>query len=266
MRIHSIAVLAFILLHFLSDGQPVYKTPKAKLWADSVLKSMSYEEKIGQLFMVDAYSNRDSVHVNFIQNLIDHYYIGGLIFFQGGPLREALLTNEYQKRSKIPLMIGIDAEWGLSMRLESTMRFPRQMTLGATGNDSTAYWMGAEIARECKRIGIHINFAPDVDINNNPANPVINSRSFGEDKYQVARLGIMYMNGLQNNGVLACAKHFPGHGNADSDSHLSLPVISQDSAEIDRVELFPFKALINEHSSGNLEQLFLKLTGKKLRD
>ncbi len=240
-------VFGFLLCQLTTEAQPVFKTPAARLWADSVLKTMTYEEKIGQLFMVDAYSNRDSAHVNFILNLIEKYHIGGLIFFQGGPVRQSLLTNQYQQCAKIPLMIGIDGEWGLSMRLDSTIRFPRQMTLGATGNDSAAYWMGNEIGRECKRIGIHINFAPVVDINNNPLNPVINSRSFGEDKQQVARMGLMYMNGMQSEHVLACAKHFPGHGNADSDSHFTLPVITQNSAEIDSVELYPFKALINQH-------------------
>lgn len=247
MRVRILVILIFLLINSAGKAQPVYKTPSAEVWADSVLKTMNYYEKIGQLFMVDAYSNRDSTQTNLILNLIEKYHIGGLIFFQGGPIREALLTNEYQQCSKIPLLIGMDAEWGISMRLDSTIRFPRQMTLGAASNDSLVYKMGLEIGRECNRIGIHINFAPDVDINNNPLNPVINSRSFGEDKREVTSMGLMYMKGMQDKNVLACAKHFPGHGNADSDSHFGLPIINQDSAEIDSVELYPFKALINEH-------------------
>ncbi len=245
MRLRFICLLAFLCITLGVKAQPIYESPASKAWADSVLSKMSYDEKIGQLFMVDAFSNKDSAHVSFIRNLIEQYHIGGLIFFQGGPIREALLTNYYQQISKLPLLIGMDAEWGISMRLDSTIRFPRQMTLGATRNDSTAYWMGEEIGRQCKRMGIHVNFAPDVDINNNPLNPVINSRSFGENKKLVARMGLMCMQGMQDNGILACAKHFPGHGNTATDSHFGLPVINQNAEEMDSVELYPFRALIN---------------------
>lgn len=244
-------VILLISLVFAGNAEaqikkPVFINDASRQWADSVFNTLSYEQKIGQLFMVDAYSNRDSVHVAFIENLIKEYYIGGIIFFQGGPVRQAHLTNRYQSLSKIPLMIGIDGEWGLSMRLDSTIRFPRQMTLGAAGNDSLIYKMGLAIGRECKRMGIHINFAPVADINNNPLNPVINSRSFGEVKEKVTSAALMYMNGLQDQGVMACGKHFPGHGNTDTDSHFSLPVINQNAAEMDTMELFPFRRLINE--------------------
>lgn len=242
--------LFFVLIYTASPAQrrfsPAYESPAATKWADSVLHSMSYYEKLGQLFMVATWSNKDSVHINYITGLIDSLKIGGVIFFQGGPVRQANLTNYYQSRSRIPLMVGIDGEWGLSMRLDSTIRFPRQMTLGAGNSDSLVLQMGREIGRQCKRMGIHINFAPDVDINNNPKNPVINSRSFGEDRFAVARLGKLYMKGMQDEGVMACAKHFPGHGNADTDSHFALPLINQPAEAIDTIELYPFKELISE--------------------
>ncbi len=226
-----------------SDKAPFY-SPEAEHWADSVLTSLNPSERIAQLIMVAAWSNKDSTHIKEITKLIQDYGIGGLIFFQGGPIRQAMLTNAYQAMSKVPLMIGIDGEWGLSMRLDSTVRFPRQMTLSANPDDSLIYQMGLEISRECRRIGIHINFAPDADINDNPKNPVIGSRSFGDDRIEVSKRSMLYMNGLQDNHVLANGKHFPGHGNAESDSHLTLPLISQTRSELDSVELYPFRKLI----------------------
>jgi len=242
-----------VLLSGLSIADPTEKLVRpsdppflgqGKLWVDSVMKSMNADQRIGQLFMVAAYSNKGKAHQDAIAKLIQKHHIGGLIFMQGGPLRQANLTNYYQKISKTPLLIAIDGEWGLSMRLDSTMTFPRQMTLGAIRNDSLIYEMGAEIARQCKRLGIHVNFAPVVDVNNNPANPVINSRSFGENKFNVARKGIAYTKGLQDSRVLASAKHFPGHGDTDTDSHKALPLISHDRSRLDTLELFPFRELI----------------------
>jgi beta-N-acetylhexosaminidase len=215
-----------------------------KHWADSVFASLTPEERIAQLFMVAAYSNKDKTHIKEIRKLVDKYKIGGLIFFQGGPIRQAKLTNAYQFSSKVPLFVAIDAEWGLAMRLDSTVKFPRQMTLGAIQNDSLIYEMGAEIARECKRLGMQINFAPVVDINNNPLNPVISNRSFGENKFNVTRKALMYMQGMQDNGVLANAKHFPGHGDTDSDSHKTLPTVKSSRERLDTLELYPFKELI----------------------
>ncbi|MFN8153325.1 MAG: glycoside hydrolase family 3 N-terminal domain-containing protein [Bacteroidia bacterium] len=225
---------------------PVYRQPATISWADSVLSQMDYWDKIGQLFMVDAFSNKDSAHIRQITTLIDSFHIGGLIFFQGGPLRQAVLNNYYQSRSKYPLLIGFDGEWGLQMRLDSTIRFPRQMTLGAGAGEEQVYAMGREIGRQMHRMGVHVNFAPDIDINNNPGNPIINSRSFGENRNKVAVLGAAYMKGMQEQKVLACGKHFPGHGDTDTDSHLSLPVIHADFARIDSLELFPFKELIKQ--------------------
>jgi beta-N-acetylhexosaminidase len=226
--------------------EPPFYRADADHWADSLMKTMTPLQRIGQLFMVAAYSNKDAKHVKEISTLITQYKIGGLIFMQGGPVRQANLTNKYQKLSKTPLLIAMDAEWGLSMRLDSTPVFPRQMTLGAIRNDSLIYTMGREIARECKRIGVHVSFSPVADVNNNAANPVIGMRSFGENKYSVADKGIAYMQGLQDGGVLACGKHFPGHGDTDSDSHKTLPIIKHDTLRLDSLELYPFKRMIHE--------------------
>lgn len=218
-----------------------YKSP----WIDSVFNSLSLDEKIGQLIMVAAYSNMSIEHQKTIENIIKKYKPGGIIFFQGGPIRQAQLTNIYQDLSKTPLLIAMDAEWGLSMRLDSTPAFPRQMMMGAIQNDKILFDFGQEVGRQCNRLGVHLNFAPVIDINNNPANPVINSRSFGEERINVSRKGFAYMFGMQDKKVIATAKHFPGHGDTESDSHKTLPVISHSYQRLDSIELFPFKYLID---------------------
>ncbi len=215
-------------------------------WADSVFAQLSLDEKIGQLFNIAAYSNKDDKHIKELEDLIQNYHIGGLTFFQGGPIRQAQLTNRYQALSKLPLMIAIDGEWGLSMRLDSTMKYPWQMTLGAIQDDELLYKMGLDVAAQFRRIGVHVNFAPVIDVNNNPKNPVIFARSFGEDKENVARKGIAYMKGMQDGKLLACAKHFPGHGDTDTDSHITLPIVNQSPGRIDSIELYPFKQLIGQ--------------------
>lgn len=247
MRI-ALRTLFFFFLSafaFSAKAQPIFDKSETP-WADSLLATLSVEEKIGQLFMVAAYSNRDATHEKELLELVERYKIGGLIFFQGGPVREAKMYNRLQSAAEIPLLIGMDAEWGLGMRLDSTMSFPRQMTLGAIQNDSLIYAMGKEIARQSRRIGIHVNFAPVVDVNNNPNNPVINNRSFGEDKENVERKGLAYMHGMQENGVLANAKHFPGHGDTDTDSHYNLPVIKHDLNRLRSVELYPYSKMFKE--------------------
>lgn len=215
-------------------------------WADSVLNTLSLDEKIAQLLMVAAYSNQGETHTKKIERLISDHKIGGLIFMQGGPLRQAKLINQYQQLSKVPLMVSIDGEWGLAMRLDSTIKYPWQMTLGAIQNENLIYKMGVDIGEQCKRLGIHVNFAPVVDINVNPKNPIINARSFGENKVNVANKGIAYMKGMQSVNVMANAKHFPGHGDTDKDSHKSLPIIKHTRARMDSIELYPFKQMINE--------------------
>lgn len=238
-------------------AQIPFFNPASGQWADSVLKTMTLEERIGQLFM--AYSRSDKeAKPDSLAAIIRQYHIGGIMFLRGSPLRQAELTNFFQDNAKHKMLIAIDAEWGLQMRLDSAQRFPRQMTLGALPYDSSVYFMASEIARQCKRMGIHINFAPVIDINNNALNPVINSRSFGESKEQVTRLGLQYMHGLQHNGVLACGKHFPGHGNTDTDSHYALPVINQSRTEMDTMELYPFRELFrNGLGSAMVAHLFI---------
>jgi beta-glucosidase-like glycosyl hydrolase/CubicO group peptidase (beta-lactamase class C family) len=214
-------------------------------WVDSVYNTLTLEERIGQLFMVAAYSGGKSYNQSAITELINKHQIGGLIFMQGDPVSQANQTNIYQQLAQVPLLIGMDAEWGLGMRLTGVTDFPRSMMLGATRDSMLVYRLGVAVADQCRRLGVHIDFAPVVDVNNNPNNPIINARSYGEDKRLVARLGIAYMNGLQQNGVIACAKHFPGHGDTEVDSHKDLPVINKSLKQLDTLELYPFKRLIN---------------------
>ncbi len=239
-------LFAAVCMAFVVVPQDPDFTKVQNKWVDSVFNSLSQQQRIAQLFMVAAYSNKDLKHVKEIKALITDYNIGGLIWMQGGPIRQGKLANYYQSISKTPLLFSIDGEWGLSMRLDSTARYPKQMTLGAIQNDSLIYLMGRQIAKECKRIGLHVNFAPDADINNNPLNPVIGMRSFGENKYKVAEKSYMYMKGMQDEFVLATGKHFPGHGDTDSDSHKTLPQINHSAERLDSLELYPFKYLIEK--------------------
>lgn len=225
------------------EGAPSSKQNK---WVDSVFNSLSTDQRLGQLFMVAAFSNKDERHYALIEDQVRNYNLGGLIFFQGGPVRQAHLTNRYQKAAAVPLFIAMDAEWGLGMRLDSVQSYPRQIALGAIEDNQQIYRMGAEIARQCLRLGVHINFAPVVDVNVNPKNPVIGFRSFGENKYKVSEKGLAYMKGLQEHGVMANAKHFPGHGDTDSDSHYGLPIIKHSKMRMDSIELYPFKQLIEK--------------------
>ncbi|HSI71500.1 MAG TPA: glycoside hydrolase family 3 N-terminal domain-containing protein [Gillisia sp.] len=219
-------------------------------WVDSIMETLSPDERIAQLIMVAAYSNRGDEHRQEILKLIKEQKIGGLIFFQGGPVRQVRLMNEYQAASKVPLLGAIDAEWGLGMRLDTTISYPFQMTLGAIQDESLIYDMGAEVARQIKRTGLHLNFAPVLDVNNNPNNPVINYRSFGEDKYNVTSKSIAYMRGMQDNSLLTTAKHFPGHGDTDTDSHYALPQINHDRARLDSLELYPFREVVKAGIGG----------------
>jgi len=214
-------------------------------WVDSVLKSLTLEEKIAQLIMYPVYTKNGEEELSKIDKLINDYGIGGLIYMQGGPARQVNAHNRFMAKSKVPLLTSIDGEWGVKMRLDSVIQFPRQMLLGAIQDESLVYDMGVEIARQCSLTGVHVNFAPVVDLNVNPNNPVINSRSFGEVKEHVTKLSYSYMKGMQDNKVLACAKHFPGHGDTDVDSHLGLPVIKHSKERLNEVELYPFKALID---------------------
>lgn len=219
-------------------------------WVDSIMQKLTPNERIAQLIMVAAYSNRGEEHKQEILKLINEQHIGGLIFFQGDPKSQVELMNEYQQASKVPLLGAIDAEWGLGMRLDNTISFPYQMALGAIQDDQLIYQMGQEVARQIKRTGLNMNFAPVVDVNNNPNNPVINYRSFGENREKVAQKGIQYMKGMQDANLLTTAKHFPGHGDTDTDSHLALPQINHSFERLDSLEMYPFKQLINAGIGG----------------
>ena len=214
-------------------------------WVDSVFNSLTPEQRIAQLMVIRAHSNLGADHVSKVTKEIQQYNVGALCFFQGGPVRQANLTNFYQGIARTPLMITIDGEWGVGMRLDSVIKYPYQLTLGAMDNQRLVYEMGLAVGEQCKRLGIHVNYAPVVDINNNPDNPVIGYRSFGEDREKVIKFGIAYMKGMQDAGIMACAKHFPGHGDVAVDSHLDLPVINKSRSELDSNEIKPFRELIN---------------------
>lgn len=245
-----LAIVTVFNVPFQKDPQTKQKEKEMisnalqQIWVDSLYQSMTPKEKIGQLMMVRGYSNKGPEHTKELLKHVEQHHIGGVIFFQGEPIVQAKVTNELQDSAKIPLMVAMDAEWGLGMRLkEHTISFPKQLTLGAIKNNKLIYDMGKEVARQCRRLGVHVNFAPVVDINNNPDNPVINTRSFGEDRYNVTAKSYMYARGMQDHGVMACAKHFPGHGDTNVDSHYDLPVIKHDYQRLDSIEFYPFKML-----------------------
>mgnify|MGYP002078547674 FL=1 len=233
--------------HLKSERKNFFPDTDAETrWVDSIYNKLTFEEKVGQLFMVAAYSNKDAAHIAEVEKLVSEYKVGGLIFFQGGPNRQAKLTNRYQAKAKVPLFIGIDAEWGLSMRLDSTYRYPFNMTLGAIQDLKLIEKVGENMAKESKRMGIHFNFAPVLDINTNPKNPIIGFRSFGENKVNVTEKAIALMQGVQSQGVFSTGKHFPGHGDTATDSHYTLPVVTATREHLDKVELYPYKRMIDE--------------------
>ncbi|MDT0294353.1 glycoside hydrolase family 3 N-terminal domain-containing protein [Mesonia ostreae] len=217
-----------------------------KKWVDSIYLNMSLEEKVGQLFMVDIFSSKGDAAADKIKKLIDDYHLGGVIFSKGGPLQQAKMNNEFQELSKVPLLIGMDAEWGLAMRLDSTYAFPWNMTLGAVEDNQLIERVGQRIAKHSKRLGVHINFAPVVDININPENPIIGNRSFGENKQRVTQKALAFMKGMHKENVLSSAKHFPGHGDTDTDSHKALPTLNFTKKRLDSLELYPYYKMIQE--------------------
>ena len=219
-------------------------------WVDSVFKKLNRHNRIAQLLMVRAHTNLGKSYEDSVANVIQKEHIGGLVFFQGGPGRQAAVTNRYQKLSRIPLLVAMDGEWGLGMRLDSTISFPYQMTLGAIRNNNLIYKMGQFVAKDFKRMGMQMNFAPDMDVNNNPNNPVIGFRSFGDNKYNVAKKGIAYLQGMQNCGILTTAKHFPGHGDTDVDSHQDLPLLPFTVQRLDSLEMYPFQQAVKAGITG----------------
>jgi beta-glucosidase-like glycosyl hydrolase/CubicO group peptidase (beta-lactamase class C family) len=231
---------------------PLAATPAEQQWVDSVFNSLTPDQRLGQFFMVAAYSNREKAHADRIERLVRNQGIGGVMFLQGGPVRQVLMTNRLQAAAKVPLLIATDAEWGLDMRLDSTMHFAKEMTLGAMDDPELVQQMGRDLGRKLRALGVHINFAPVVDVNSNPNNPVIGNRSFGEDQNQVAALSVQYIKGLQGQRVIAVAKHFPGHGDTDTDSHKALPVVNTDLARLEKVDLVPFQAAFEAGALGTM--------------
>mgnify|MGYP001351041184 FL=1 len=215
-----------------------------KHWVDSIYNSMTLKEKVGQLFVVQLMTKNDNS--NLVYKQISKHSIGGVILSNGSPIKTASTTNKMQSLSKTPLLIGIDGEWGLKMRIDSTIKFPWNMSLGALKDNLFVEKIGSSIGKHCKRMGIHINFAPVVDINTNPKNPIIGNRSYGESKFNVTSKAVSFTKGLQSEGILACAKHFPGHGDTSKDSHKTLPTIAFKKKRILDVELYPYKSLIKQ--------------------
>ncbi|MCF6296916.1 MAG: serine hydrolase [Flavobacteriaceae bacterium] len=244
-KIFSIITILFIIqAHAQLDPLQTKDSIAQMKWVDSIMNKMSVDQKIGQLFMIAAYSNKDYKHENEIIHLIKKHHIGALIFFQNKAVKQAELTNKYNSISKVPLLIGLDGEWGLDMRLKNTVGFPYNMALGAIRNDKLIEQMGKQIGKHFKRMGIHMNFAPVVDVNTNPKNPVIGNRSFGEDKVNVTDKSVAFVKGLQSENILASAKHFPGHGDTSQDSHKTLPMVDLSIERIESVELYPYRKLI----------------------
>lgn len=245
---HFVLFLFFVIttVTFAQQTYPLYVNdiPAQRKWVDSLYNNMSVDERVGQLFMVDLFSSDPKAKIDKVRALVKDHHIGGVIFSKGGPMRQAQLTNELQKTAKTPLLVAMDAEWGLAMRLDSTYAFPWNMTLGAIQDNRIVEEVGKRIGLHCKRLGVHINFGPVVDINVNPANPIIGNRSFGEDKVNVTQKSIAFLKGMQSVGILGSAKHFPGHGDTDKDSHKTLPTLDFTMQRLKDVEMYPYKPII----------------------
>ena len=258
MRIPLLYAFLVLSMNSFSQIKPFINNEASRKWSDSVLKTLSRDERIAQLMVVRLSSiDLKTMKVTFfdeqVADMVKKYNIGGIVVFQGSPVKQANIINALQGMAKTPIMMCIDAEWGVGMRLiDSVLPLPKQMMLGAMRDATIVYRYGEVVAAQCKRIGLHVNYAPVVDINNNPNNPVINDRSFGEDKYKVADFGIQYMKGMQDNGVMACAKHFPGHGDVAVDSHYDLPVINKSLAQLNLLELYPFRKIYNAGVSSTM--------------
>ena len=253
-RIYSILFSCVAIFSAFAQTTPnLYRAvDEAKMnhWVDSVFDAMSSDERLGQLFMVIADPKSDNLNMQKLLRYVNEVKIGGILFHKGNPVTQAEVTNRLQKASRIPMLVSLDGEWGLSMRLSGTTRFPKNMMLGAIENNALITEYGKEVARQCKEMGIHINFAPDMDVNSNTDNPVIGLRSFGENPKAVAEKGLAYSQGLESAGILSVAKHFPGHGDTSEDSHYTLPAVRHDRARLDSVELYPFKRYIYEGYAG----------------
>ncbi|WP_292008968.1 glycoside hydrolase family 3 protein [Chryseobacterium sp.] len=250
----SLFIFSLISTKFSAQYQPKSMSPsdlnKAHEWVNKTYNSLSQDEKLGQLFIIALYTNKGEGYINEVRNIVLKDKIGGLILMQDDAAREINLVNEFQQKSKVPLIIGMDAEWGLYQRIATAHKFPWAITLGAIQDKSLIHQMSAKIAEDCKRMGINWDFAPVVDVNTNPNNPIIGNRSFGSEVPNVISSALAYSNGLQDNNILAAIKHFPGHGDTNTDSHLDLPVVSHKIDRLNAVELAPFKALMNKGIGG----------------
>ena len=250
---HFLKILLFFLISsFYSYSQnPLVSDDavKQEVWVDSIYNTLSIDQKIGQLFTIWVATKQGDDKMKEVSSIIEKNHLGGLIFSLGNIKDQAKYTNIFQSISKVPLLIGMDAEWGIGMRLDDAFSFPYNMTLGALNDDSLIYNVGKRIGVHAKRIGVHINFAPVTDINTNPNNPIIGSRSFGEDKINVTKKSLSYLKGMQSVGIMGSAKHFPGHGDTSTDSHKTLPIINFSAKRINDVELFPYKELIKNNLS-----------------
>ena len=254
MKRLSLLIIIFISQLYSAQYQPKNISnsdiKKANDWVDKTYNSLSQDEKLGQLFIVALYTNKGEEFINQIRNIVKNEKIGGLILMQDDAAREINLVNEFQSQSKVPLMIGMDAEWGVFQRIAKAHKYPWAITLGAIQDKNLITEMSAKIAEDCKRMGINWDFAPVVDVNTNPNNPIIGNRSFGSDVNNVVNSALAYSNGLQDNRILAAIKHFPGHGDTDKDSHLDLPVVSHNLERLEKIEIAPFKALMNKGIGG----------------
>ena len=250
----SYILLLFFSLHLSAQYQPknISKEDlkKADQWVNKTYNSLSQDQKLGQLFIVALYTNKGEDHISNVRRIVEQEQIGGLILMQDNAAREITLVNEFQSKSKVPLMIGMDAEWGLFQRIAAAHKFPWAMTLGAIQDKNLITQMAAKIAEDSKRMGINWDFAPVVDVNTNPDNPIIGNRSFGSEVQNVVNSALAYSNGLQDNRILAAIKHFPGHGDTSTDSHFDLPVVAHNLDRLNAVELAPFKALMDKGIGG----------------
>lgn len=250
----SLLILPLVLFFLKTQAQhqdPLGFINEQHVWVDSVFNRLSQKEKVAQLFLVRAHTNLGQKYIDSVAQVIKKEKLGGAVLFQGGPVRHAHMINQYQEEAEVPLMLALDGEWGLGMRLpDSTVSYPYQMALGAVQDEQLLYQMGLEVAMDFRRLGLQVNFAPDVDVNNNPNNPVINFRSFGEDKHNVYRKALQYMRGMTDGHIFTTLKHFPGHGDTDVDSHYDLPKLNFDRARLDSIEMDPFRRLINDGAPG----------------
>ena len=252
MRYYFTLLFAFLFSAFLFSQNPLLTVDveNQKKWVDSTYNSLSIDQKIGQLFTIWVATKQGPEKMKEVSSIIEKNHLGGLIFSLGNIVDQAKATNKFQAISKVPLLIGMDAEYGIGMRLDNAFSFPFNMTLGAIEDNSLIYKVGKRIGAHAKRLGVHINFAPVTDINTNPNNPIIGSRSFGEDKINVTLKSLAYLKGMQSEGIMGSAKHFPGHGDTSTDSHKTLPIIDFSAKRINNVELYPYKELIKNQLSG----------------